>query len=139
MATPEQNARRRAQRKVARELREGTYEPGEAGKSFRRARERQKKGEELTEQSRSFTNVFDACTWGEVNLPPRTSCYLVGQGWLHVMSGDEDDFGKLVYRVILQLMQARSLVRTGLDIAEAEADRLFRELKRVILRWRAAQ
>jgi hypothetical protein len=139
MASAEQNARRRAQRKVARELREGTYKPGPAGKSYEQARKRQQKGKELTEQSRQFYTIWDACVWGEATLPPRTSCYLVVQGRLHVMSGDEDDMGKIVYRVVLQLMQARSLVRTGYDIAETEAMRLFSEIKRVILRWRAAQ
>jgi len=139
MATPEQNARRRAQRKVARELREGTYQRGAAGKSYEQARKRQQKGKELSEQSREFGAIGDACAWGAANLPPRTPCYLVAQGRLHVMSGDEDDMDKVVYRVILQLVQARALVTMGQAIAEAEADRLFSEIKRVILRWRAAQ
>jgi hypothetical protein len=129
--------RRAAQKRLARQIKTGTYERSSVGKASAQARERQRRGKELSDQSRGFSSIADACAWGLAELPPRTPCYMIVFGRLRVMSGDEDDIGRFVWRVVMQLIQAQSLVSMGQAQAEAEAERLFTEIRKVVLRWRA--
>lgn len=137
--------RRAAQRRLSRELREGTYQRSRAGRSYEAARRRQRSGRDLGSTTsikghewaqRRFTSIRDAAEWARDNLPPRTDVYLVGFGRLHVLSGDPDDLGKMVYRAVSAKYQAVSIV-TFIPEIEARVAELFTEVKFFILRWLA--
>lgn len=135
--------RRAAQRRLAREIQGGTYQRGTPGRAYEQARQRQSVGSDLGERetrggivyhSRRFSNVGDAARWGQSNLPTRTRCLLIGFGRLVTLSGDDEDLGKMVYRTLYDLIAAGSLV-SFIPQVEAEAQRLFTDMRFVVLQW----
>jgi hypothetical protein len=136
--------RRSAQRRLAREIKSGTYQPGRPGKAYQQARARQKTGRErrrievgdsgVYELQREFSSIADACAWGAANLPRNTKAYLLGFGRLIAQSGDPDDLGQFVWRALTEFTRAGSLMG-AIPFAEARAAELFTELRRVVLRW----
>lgn len=136
--------RRAAQRRLAREIQTGTYERGAPGRAYQQARARQQVGIDrgrveiahtgVYELQREFKSIMDAAKWAVGNLPRRKNCYLIGHGFLHAQSGDADDFGRLAWRALTDFVKAGQMLGIVPD-AEAEAARLFRNLRAVMLRW----
>ena len=133
-----------AQRRLAREIRSGTYQRGTAGRAYESARRRQRIGRDIgiTETpggkgygQRQFTSISDAMAWGQANIVPRrTRCYLTGYGRLQTLSGDPEDMGKMAYRTLTGYVRAMSLVSETAR-AEQKAAELFTNLRFVVLRW----
>lgn len=137
--------RRAAQRRLAKQIREGNYQRGQAGRAYQQARTRQRAGRDIgvTETpkgkgygQRQFSSIADAMTWGQANITPRrTRCYLTGYGRFHAEYVDEG-VGRLGYRTITGYIRAMSLGHPDeIAAAENKAGEVFAELKYVILRW----